>query len=265
MAFGILGMTNGLGSLVGGLGVGYAANQLGFRGVFEGIAVFCALIVVGGLLSVESPAPPTEAVPAAATPPAVRPSGALSVGLVLLLAAQLLLSVANSTSTLGRSLSMDQHGFSKLTINLTQSVSGVVGLALTLVLGWLSDRIGRRSIMIGSFLLTAGALLVLAVSAALWEFYLFAGLIAFLAVPGTVGTAYVMDVVPREAVPRGVSLFQAAAWAGNIAGMAATGMVIGRLGVSSPILYSALLPVVGIVFLLFIRRQPSAAISAAPR
>jgi MFS family permease len=54
-AFGILGATNGLGSLLGGLGVGYAADRVGFEHLFDGIAVLCLLIVVGALVSVESP------------------------------------------------------------------------------------------------------------------------------------------------------------------------------------------------------------------
>ena len=55
IAFGILGMTNGLGTLIGGLGVGYIADRFGYRGAFDGLAVFCLLIVVGGLISIESP------------------------------------------------------------------------------------------------------------------------------------------------------------------------------------------------------------------
>ena len=52
-AFGILGATNGLGSLFGGLGIGYAADRVGFERLFGGIGVFCLLIIVGALLSVE--------------------------------------------------------------------------------------------------------------------------------------------------------------------------------------------------------------------
>ena len=76
----------------------------------------------------------------------------------------LLLSVTNSTANLGRSLVMDQHGFSKLTINLTQSVSGAVGLCLSVALGWLSDRVGRRWVLVGSYALTGAAFLVLGFS-----------------------------------------------------------------------------------------------------
>jgi MFS family permease len=260
-AMGILGMTNGLGALVGGLGAGWLAVRFGFGGVFVGASAVCLLIVAGGLLSLES-SPSPEAAPAGS----IRPAAALGAALILIVTAQLLLSVTNSTANLGRSLVMDQQGFSKLAINSTQSVSGVVALCLPLALGWLSDRVGRKWILVGSYLVSAVGLVVLALSTTLWQFYLFAALNAFLSVPFGVGPAYVMDVVPRENAARGVSIFQAANWVGNIVGMAAGGLAAQRLGIAAPVLYSALFPVAGVVLLLFIRqaRRP-AAVPAAPR
>jgi MFS family permease len=267
-AFGIMGMTNGLGSLIGGFGVGWLADRFGFAGVFEGAAVISLLCVVGGLLSVEIPRTASLAeqgavVTAGKEAPTddglrpegfVRPAGALSTGLVLLLIANLLLSVTNSTTNLGRSLMMDQYGFSKLTINLTQSVSGAVGLCISLAVGWLSDRVGRRSVMVGAFLLTSAGLLILRFSQQLWHFYVFSSLTAFISVTMAVGPAYLMDVTPRESTARGVSLFQAAFWVGNIAGMVILGWAFEHLGNAAPILASVLLPLAGIVFLLSIRK-----------
>ena len=249
-AMGILGMTNGLGALVGGLGAGWLADRFGFAGVFLGAAAVCLLIVAGGLLSVESP--PAEGEAPAGVP---RPVAALGAALILLVASQFLLSVTNSTANLGRSLCMDQQGFSKLAINSTQSVSGAVALCLPLVLGWLSDRVGRKWILVGSYLVSAAGLVVLALSTALWQFYMFAVLNAFLSVPFGVGPAYVMDVVPRESAARGVSIFQTLNWVGNIGGMAAGGLAAQRSGIAVPVLYSALFPVAGVVLLLLIRKR----------
>jgi MFS family permease len=248
-AMGILGMTNGLGALVGGLGVGWLADRFGFAWVWEGTAAVCLLIVAGGLLSVESPS--TEEAPAAGGP---RPAAALGAALILLVAAQFLLSVTNSTANLGRSLCMDQQGFSKLAINSTQAVSGAVALCLPLALGWLSDRVGRKWILVVSYLVSAAGLVVLALATRLWQFYVFAALNAFLSVPFGVGPAYVMDVVPRENAARGVSIFQTLNWVGNIGGMAAGGLAAQRFGIAVPVLYSALFPIAGVVLLLLIRK-----------
>lgn len=248
VAFGILGMTNGLGSLVGGIGVGYLADQLGFKGLFGSIAVFCMLIVVGGQLSIESPVKkgPREG---------PRPAHAIVGVLFFLLAAQVFLSLTNAAGSLGRSLAMNQYGFSKLTINLTASIGGLVSLFFPLLLGWLSDRIGRRWIMIGTYLLTAASLVLLAFSRFSWHFYVFAGLFAFLAIPFSIGPAYVMDLVPRESAARGVSLIQAMFWTGNIGGMAAGGFAFDKLGTFAPLLFSSLFPIAGIIFLLLIRER----------
>jgi predicted MFS family arabinose efflux permease len=144
-------------------------------------------------------------------------------------------------------------------------MSGAVGLCVALVLGWLSDKVGRRWVLVGSYLLTSASLLVLGLSQQLWHFYVFAGLISFLSVAGAVGPAYLMDVVPLEDAARGVSFFQAVFWAGNIAGLAALGLAFERLGTVAPILYSALFPIAGILFLLLIRRRPPATAASAPR
>ena len=153
-AFGILGMTNGLGALIGGLSVGYVADRFGFRGVFGGLSAFCLLIVIGGFLSVEPPV----ALPSEAGAEAVSGNRGLGRWLVLLLAAQLIVAVANGTGNLGRSLSMNAGGFSKSAITLTAAIQGLVSLGFPLVLGWLSDRVGRRSVLIASFAATGASL-----------------------------------------------------------------------------------------------------------
>jgi MFS family permease len=263
-AFGILGMTNGLGSLVGGFGAGWLADRFGFSAVFEGAALVCVLMVAGALLSIESPV--EQAMPGAVqrredargilrASRRVRPMAAISAGLLLLLASNLFLSVTNSTMNLGRSLVMNEHGFSKLAINLTQSMSGVVSLVFAFALGWLSDKVGRRWVLVVSYVLIGTGLLVLGLSQQLWQFYVSAGLTSFLGVTGAVGPAYLMDVVAREDAARGLSFFQAIFWVGNIGGLVALGLAFQRLGTATPILFSALFPVAGIVFLMLIRKR----------
>lgn len=251
MAFGIIGTTNGLGSLIGGIGLGYVADHFGFAGVFESSAAVCILIVGGGLLSVESPV----VLPAASGGGERNQKTTIVTVLVFLFAAQMLLAFTNATGNLGRSLAMNSRGFSKFTIDMTASIQGLVALCLPLLLGWLSDKIGRRWIMITTYLLVSASLVVLAFSRTAWHFYFFAGLYAFLTIPPSVGPAYVMDIVPRDRAARSVSLFQAAFWVGSIAGMSASGIAFEKLGTFRPILLSSLFPIAGIVLLLLIRER----------
>ena len=90
-------------------------------------------------------------------------------------------------------------------------------------------------------------------SSQLWHFYLAIGMTSAIAVCMAVGPAYVMDVVPRASAALGVSLFQAAFWAGNIAGPVALGFAFERFGTAAPILASVLFPIAGVVLLMLIR------------
>jgi len=250
-AFGILGMTNGLGSLIGGLGVGYIADRFGYRSVFNGLAVFCILIVVGGLISLEPP------VSMASEPGRKAADGEPRLGgfMILLLAAQLLVAVTLGPGNLGRSFAMNERGFSRFALTLTVAIQGLVSLGFPLLLGWLSDRIGRRWILIGSFAAITGSLVLLSFSQSMWQFCLFALLFSFLSVPSSLGPAYVVDIDPTVNVARGVSLYQAMFWVGCIVGMASAGYAIERRGVALPLLISSVTPAVAAVLLLFVREK----------
>jgi len=253
-AFGILGMTNGLGSLIGGLSVGYIVDRFGYRGVFNSLATFCLLIVVGGLVSVEPPVSlPSEFSREVA-------DGRRSLGglLILLLVAQLFVAVANGTGNLGRSFSMNAAGFSKSAITLTAAIQGLVSLGFPFAMGWLSDRIGRRWILIASYAATGASLLLLAFSRSMWHFCAFAVLYSFFSVSTAIAPAYVVDINPHGNVGRGVSLVQSVFWVGSIASMASTGYAIERLGISTPILVSVFFPVAAAVLLLFSREKTRA-------
>ncbi|MBN1835521.1 MAG: MFS transporter [Spirochaetales bacterium] len=246
-AFGILGMTNGLGALIGGLSVGYIADRAGFQGVFSSLAAFCILIVIGGLLSVEHP---PSWVSEASSEAGASGSRGLGGVLVLLLLAQLILAVANGTANLGRSLSMDAGGFSRSAITFTAAIQGLVSLGFPLVMGRLSDRVGRRWVLIGCFAATGASLFLLAFSRSLWHFCGFAVLYSFVGASQAIGPAYVVDIDPRGNVGRGVSLFQSTYWVGSIVGMASSGYAMQRLGMVTPILISGLFPAAAAVLLL---------------
>ena len=254
-AMGILGMTNGLGSIIGGLGGGWLAGAHGFSGLWVGSGATALLVIVGALLSVEIPQP-RRVTPAGVTRTARSSASATVLGtaLVFILVAHLALSVVNAAANLGRSLMMSGLGFSVLEINSTQSLSGAVALCLSFVLGWLSDKVGRRWVLVGSYVLASGAMLFLGLAHQLWHFYVTFGLVASVAVCMAVGPAYVMDVVPPAGAARGVSLFQGMFWVGNIAGPVILGLAFEHFGTSTPILCSALFPLAGVLLLMRIRQ-----------
>ena len=248
-AFGILGVTNGLGALIGGLSVGYIADRFGFRGVFDSLAAFCVLLIVGGLLTVEPPV----SFPSESSREVTSSGRSLGGLLILLLVAQLFAAVANGTANLGRSLSMNAGGFSKSAITLTAAIQGLVSLGFPLAMGWLSDRVGRRWVLIASYAATGASVFLLAFSRSMWQFYAFAVLYSFFGASQAIGPAYVVDINPHGNVGRGVSLFQSIFWVGSIAGMASTGYAIERMGITIPILVSGFFPVAAAVLMLVSR------------
>jgi MFS family permease len=76
-----------------------------------------------------------------------------------LLIAHLLVAVAGFLFALGRSLVMGGRAYTAMAISSTAIVGALVGMPLPFVLGWLSDRKGRRVFLYFSYFLGIGILL----------------------------------------------------------------------------------------------------------
>jgi len=241
-------MTGGLGLLVGGASVGYLVGRFGYGTAFGGLAAFETLIIVGGLLAVEPP-------PRQAEGPDRR-SGRRPIGgaLVLLFLAQVLMTVASGPVTPGRPLAMKAAGFSSPTIGLTVSLTGLASLGLPPLMGWLSDRLNRRWILMGSCAVTAISLVVLGISRSLWQFMLFAVLTAFSGLLQGLGPSLVVDLDPAGDVARNISLFGSMAWIGNVCALAAAGFAFDALGMVTTMLFAALIAMATVVPLAFVSR-----------
>jgi MFS family permease len=253
-AFGIIGMTSGLGAVIGSLLLGPLADRVGYSGMFTWLAPLGIFIIAGGLLSVESGT--------AASPEPARVARTVSRGigglLVLLLAAQLLAAITNGPANLGRSLSMHAKDFSNTEITLAMAVNGLVSLGLSLVMGKLSDRIGRRWVLIASCAAISASLLLLGFSSFLWQFVASAALFGFLGVLPGVGPSLVVDLDPAGNVGRNVSLYGSMIWVGSIIGNGSSGYAMQSLGTVPPILIASIFPAVAAVLLLFIRMKAGA-------
>jgi predicted MFS family arabinose efflux permease len=159
---------------------------------------------------------------------------------------------------------MNAGGFSKSAITQTAAIQGLISLGLPLVMGWLSDRIGRRWVLFVCYAATGVSLFLLAFSRSMWQFCAFAVLYSAFAVSQAISPAYVVDANPHGNVGRDVSFVQSLFWVGSIAGMASTGYAIERLGITTPILVSGFFPVAAAILLLFSREQPRADEESVP-
>jgi MFS family permease len=249
--FGILSLANGLGALIGGLSTGYIADRWGYPVMFSVVAVFLVLLPLAGLFLKEK-----EVRQGQRQDGLLKKKANLGNNFFLLFSASLVASIAGVTILLGRSLQMSDLDFGALAISSTGAVGGIVAMPIPLLMGWLSDRTGRKIYMYLGYLACITSLIVLAIATSLWNFYIVLILQSiFAGINATVGNAMVTDLVPRESLGKGISLFSATTWIGGVLGFAGAGFSIKHLGMLPTFIVGMCLPLIAIVLLIPIRSK----------
>jgi MFS family permease len=247
--FGVIGLTSGLGAVVGGLGIGWLVKQWGYPTMFSALAVFSFIGFVAALFLEEKADQPSQL--EEDQPPVGTPLGG---HYFFLFSASLVLSISASIFILIRSLSMSALGFDALEISSAGVVAGLISFPLPFLLGWLSDRIGRKKVLFLACLSLMIALFLLPFSRALWHFWLASIIVGVQAGSmGSAGNALVMDLVIRQSISKGLALFGATAWFGGIIGFAMAGFMMQKLSISLSSYFGCLLAVVAVGLLIPIK------------
>jgi MFS family permease len=246
-ALGFLAVAAPTGSVIGGLGIGVLADALGFRTMWIALAALYLLGPAAGLLLRDVPAfPKTTAGPQA---PWSRGWGA---AYILLLGVGLLAAFGSFIGALGRSLAMES--FSNADITSTVAVAGIATLPFPFFVGSLSDRLGRLRFLALCYAAGVTGLAVYSASTVLWQFWLASALVAFVSYVSTgVGSALVVDLVPRGSVGRGLALFSGMGWTGGILGFLIGGSLFPAVGFAAAFLFGATLLLVAALLLVPIR------------
>ncbi|MBN1484059.1 MAG: MFS transporter [Chloroflexia bacterium] len=244
----LLAMPIGLGSLVGGLGIGPIAQKWGYPTMFQALSLFLLLWPATGLLLEDRVVPqkPPEAGRSA--------QRALPGPFFLLLGSNFLALSAYFSANFGRSLVMADLGFDRSAISSTAVPVGLVLLILPTSIGWLSDRLGRKWMLLLCYLVGSGGLVLLIFAAALWQFWVAFCLLALLVIGISVGSALVADLVQPESLDMAMSLFSASSFAGGVASFIATGYVLEALDFSATFALGALLPLLALLLALLVRQ-----------
>ena len=168
----------------------------------------------------------------------------------LLLVVALLSSVAINMGRLGNSLSMKSLDFSAGSIASSATISGLIAIPMTLLIGYLSDRFGRRHFLAMTCLLASGAAFSLSFASQLWQFWLVASLVlvAF-CINGAMSSALAADFLPSSQLGRGLSWVNTASSTGSILSFVSTGYLLEWLGPRTLFLGAALLPILAAVLL----------------
>lgn len=257
--YGLLALAMGLGSLTGGLLSGPVVDRWGYPAMFATLALFLVLWPASALLIGPGADVPTRADEVGATRERTR----LGRSYGLLFAASLVSSVPGFVSILGRSMSMNALGMTATAISSTGAIGSAAGLPLPLLAGRWSDRVGRTRFLLLTYLASTVGLVLLAVSTSLWHFWV-AVVVSTVSVnvASAVAPALVADLVPRDALGRGMSLYSATGWMGAVVGFAATGHAVEGMGMLGTLTTAAALPLISITLLLPVHRARVAA--AAP-
>lgn len=184
------------------------------------------------------------------------PAVPLGKAFFLLFTAGILSAVGGFMFVLIRSLSMNAMGFDALEISSHAVVGGIISLPLPVLLGWLSDRVDRKWVLILGYLQVVIGLIMLAVSQQLWQFWLGSALAGItVGANNSAGNALVTDLVPSTSLGKALSLFSATAWIGGIIGFALAGLLLNTFGVALSCYIGAILVLAGVGLLLLIKRK----------
>lgn len=257
--FGLITLASGLGSLLAGLVGGPIAEWWGFPILFVVMAAVAAFMLVIAIFIQDKSAPGKEAQMSTQNDaPADKPA-TISGLLKLLLCAHLLVRLGQFIGGLGSPLVMTKLGFDATAVSSTIAVSAAITLPLPLLLGWLSDRAGRKRFLIVGYGLCALGVLLLVPAGWLWQFWLSASLIAITEATNGVAQAFVADLAPPQAIGRGIALFNTTSLFSGILGLSGAGYLIQTIGINPTLLLGTCLPLVAIGLLLGLRKPASVA------
>jgi MFS family permease len=248
--FGILSLTGSLGALLS-MGAGVIVDWQGYRAMYTAAALVSLCNPLVGLLLEDKTVAPSERKVASS----VGRWAGLGGSFFLLLAGRLAATAAQFVGASSRTLVMGKMGFTATEITSAAAVGGAVALGLSLLAGWLSDRVGRKLLLAVCYFGGAAGLAVLVVATSLVHFWMVAILLTLVAsVAGGIGSALVTDLVPQESLGRGLSLFSTMGWIGGIVGYASTGYAIENVGLTPTMVAGALVSLVAIMLLVPIRQ-----------
>ncbi len=254
--FGVLALSGGLGGMIGNLGSGWLVANWGYTVMFNTLTICLVFWPLIALFIEEKEGRETKADSAPREKVRNQPLPGLGKSFYLLLIVSIFTSIAGFFITLIRSILMNHLNFSPLAITSTSVISSLIAMPLMLLLGWLSDRIGRKTLLFTGYLAALASLVLLAFSKVLWNFWAVFALQGIASGSNGIGNALVTDLIPYESLGKGLAVFGSASWTGGVIGSAAAGSMLQYLGFWPTIMIGSCLVVAAIGLLVPVQARP---------
>lgn len=252
--FGMLALASPLGALIGGLTVGRLVEWGGYSLMFTGLAIVWTMWPALALTKVKDV--PTCAPPAiSATKPAQAAASSHRPGTVflLLLLTVLLASMTVSVERIGLSLAMKGEQFSAGDVSTANAIGGLVTIPVTLLIGILSDKLGRKRFLVLGYLVAMAGAVILIGARGLWQFWVVSSLVlASRSVITSMSPAYATDLLSRRSLGKALPLVGTMNWVSGVIGFAGAGYMLDMFGPASLYGIAALASFIGIMILAFL-------------
>jgi MFS family permease len=247
--FGIIGTGLSLGGIIGGVISGMLVNKWGFEALFTFTAII-ELVQMTAALQLED-----KRVEAQKRKETNVPVPVMNTALWLLFGAGILASVANMSTALSRPLLMESMQFSAIEISSASAVAGFLTLPLSTLLGWSSDRIGRKPILIIAYSVGLVGIILLGITSDLYLLWFSAALVTVIPLGMGVGTALVTDVSAPQTLSTALARYASTPFIGGAIGFAFSGMLISRFGIGLTISVASAIAFAGIMLLMPLGQQ----------
>jgi MFS family permease len=244
--FGILGVFGTFGTFFGGLVSGSIADHWGFPTLFILAALFYVIVPLTGLFLKDTVVARSQTKAGTAAPRGIFTNRTF----IFLCIASSLAHLANSEIILCRPLLMNQFHFDATAISTAGGVGALIVLPLPLLVGWLSDRLGRKPFLIICYLTTIVGLLLLMAASSEAHFWAASAFQSALSVSVIVGSALITDRAPTAALGASLSIFTATPWIGYVIGLGAGGAAISALQMTPTLLLGIGLTLIAVLLLL---------------
>jgi MFS family permease len=251
--FGILNLSVGLGLMFGSFASGPIIDRWDYPTMFRLLAAFYLIVPAVGWFIQDKVVAKTE------NATRVPMMGLLLSNrtFLLLFLASILSQAGNTLIFLTRPLIMTALDYDTSAVTTAAAVGSLITLPLPLIVGWLADYVGRKRVIVASFIGPIAGLLVLAGAIEIWHFWLASILQTIMSVSGVVGSSFITDTFSEGDLGTALSLLNATPWIGIVIGLSAGGLAISTFDMTPTLLIGAAVSFIALVMLLPMSMQPA--------